>query len=58
MAHMITLPTAEAAVPMAGAQSALKPTPTKIVTAGVTRMSIFVSLLTSLPISAAAMAMR
>ena len=58
VAHMMTLPTADAAAPMAGAHSALRPTPTKIVTAGVTRISTFVSLLTSLPISAAAMAIR
>ncbi len=58
VAHMMRLPTADATAPMDGANSALRPTPTRIVTAGVTRMSIFVSLLTSLPISAAMMAIR
>ena len=38
------LPTAQAAVPMAGRHQAAKPTPTRMVTMGVTRMSIFVSL--------------
>ena len=58
VAHMMTLPTALATAPMLGAQKALRPTPTKIVTAGVTRMSTLVSLLTSLPTSVAMMAMR
>ena len=58
VAHMMRLPTADATAPMDGANSALRPTPTRIVTAGVTRMSIFVSLLTSLPTSAAMMAIR
>ena len=58
VAHMIRLPTADAAAPMAGAHSALSPTPTRIVTAGVTRISTLVSLLTSLPTSAATMAIK
>ncbi len=58
VAHMMTLPTAVAAVPMAGAHSALKPTPTRIVTSGVTRISTFVSLLIALPHSAAIIAIR
>ena len=51
-------PTAEAAVPMAGAHRADRPTPTKMVTRGVTRMSILVSLDTALPSSAAMTAMK
>ena len=58
VAHMIRLPTADAAAPMAGAHTALSPTPTRIVTAGVTRISTLVSLLTSLPTSAATIAIR
>ena len=58
VAHMMMLPTALATAPMDGAHRALRPTPTRIVTAGVTRMSTLVSLLTSLPTSAAMMAMR
>ena len=56
VAHMMACPTAEAALPTGAAISAAKPTPTSTVTMGVTRMSIFVSLLTALPISAATMA--
>ena len=56
VAHMMACPTAEAAVPTGAAISAAKPTPTSTVTMGVTRMSIFVSLLTALPSSAATMA--
>ena len=58
VAHMMRVPTALAAAPMAGANSADRPAPTRIVTAGVTRMSTLVSLLTSLPNSADTMAMR
>ena len=58
VAHSTKLPTEEAAVPMAGAHQADRPTPTRMVTRGVTRMSILVSLLTSLPSSAAMMAMN
>ena len=50
-------PKAPAAVPMGGAIHLASATPTRIVTPGVTRMSIFVSLLTALPHSAAMMAM-
>ena len=56
VAHMMACPTAEAALPTGAAISAAKPTPTSTVTMGVTRMSIFVSLLTALPSSAATMA--
>ena len=56
VAHMMACPTAEAALPTGAAISAAKPTPTSTVTMGVTRMSIFVSLLTALPISAATIA--
>mgnify|MGYP000205316974 CR=1 FL=1 len=56
--HMITLPTAEAAAPMAGANSTLRPVPTRMVTAGVTMISTLVSLLTSLPHSAETMAIK
>ena len=58
VAHMITLPTAEAAAPMAGANSTLRPVPTRMVTAGVTMISTLVSLLTSLPHSAETMAIK
>ncbi len=44
-------------VPMGGAIHLASATPTKMVTAGVTKMSIFVSLLTALPHSAARIAM-
>ena len=58
VAHMMMLPTAVAAVPMAGAHQAESPTPTRMVTRGVTRMSILVSLDTALPNSAAMTAMN
>ena len=58
VAHIITLPTALAAAPMLGAQSTLNPTPARMVTAGVTIISTLVSLLTSLPHSAATMATK
>ncbi len=58
VAHLTKSPTAEAAVPMAGAMRAARPTPERMVTRGVTRMSTLVSLDTSLPISAAMMAMN
>ena len=53
---MMALPTALAAVPMGAAIRAAAPMPQRMVTMGVTRMSIFVSLLTALPISEAMMA--
>ena len=56
VAHMIRSPTFMAALPSAGAHHADRPMPTPIVTSGVIRMSIFVSLLTALPISAERMA--
>lgn len=49
VAWSMTMPKAEAAVPMGGAIHFASATPIRIVTAGVTRMSIFVSLLTALP---------
>ena len=58
VARRVTLPMAVAAVPMAGAVSADRPTPAKTVTRGVARMSTFVSLDTALPHSAAMMAMN
>ena len=57
VALSMTMPKAEAAVPMGGAIHLASATPTRIVTAGVTRMSIFVSLLTALPHSPATTAM-
>ena len=56
VAHMMALPTALAAVPMGAAIRAAAPIPQRMVTMGVTRMSIFVSLLTALPISEVMMA--
>ena len=56
VAHIIILPTFMAAFPRAGAHHAERPTPTPMVTRGVTRISIFVSLETALPISAATIA--
>ena len=53
VAHMISWPTLLAAAPMPGAISSARPTPTKMVTPGVARMSTRVSLLISLPHSAA-----
>ncbi len=58
VAHMITCPTEDAALPIQGAHQAARATPITIVTSGVTRMSIFVSLETSLPHSAANIAMN
>ena len=58
VAHMMKLPTAIAAAPISGAISLVRDTPIKTVTAGVTRMSTFVSLDTALPNSAAMMAIN
>ena len=55
---MISCPKALAAAPMGGAITAASPTPTSTVTAGVTRISILVSLETALPHSAAMMAIN
>ena len=55
---MMALPTEMAAAPMGRATSAAKPMPIRMVTTGVTRMSILVSLLTALPTSAARMATK
>ena len=57
VAHMMRVPTCEAAAPMGAARSIERPTPEKMVTSGVTRMSTLVSLLTALPSSEATMAM-
>ena len=57
VAESIRMPNQLAAVPIGGAISFASATPTRIVTAGVTRISTFVSLLTALPHSAAMMAM-
>ena len=57
VALSMMMPKALAAVPMGGAMSFARATPTRIVMAGVTRMSTLVSLLTALPHSAATMAM-
>lgn len=56
VAHMIRLPTFIAAAPSAGAIATERAIPAPIVTSGVTRISIFVSLLTALPSSAARIA--
>ena len=53
VAHMMMPPIQLAALPMGAATSTASPTPTRIVTMGVTRMSTFVSLETALPNSAA-----
>jgi len=53
---MIALPTALAAAPIAGAHQIESATPTKMVTNGVTIISIFVSLETAFPNSAAKIA--
>ena len=53
VAHMIRFPTELAALPIAGAHQIESREPTKMVTSGVTRISIFVSLETILPHSAA-----
>ena len=58
VAHMISAPTFIAALPRAGAHQADSAMPTPIVTRGVTRISIFVSLETIFPISAAIIAMN
>ena len=57
VARSITRPKALAALPIGGAMSLARATPMKIVTAGVTRMSMRVSFETALPHSAATMAM-
>ena len=54
--RIISWPKALAAPPMGGAMIQAAPTPTRMVTMGVTRMSTFVSLLTALPTSAAMIA--
>ena len=56
VAHIIIFPTFIAALPSAGAHHAESATPTPIVTSGVTRISILVSLDTAFPISEAKMA--
>ncbi len=56
VAHIIIFPTFIAALPSAGAHHADRATPTPIVTSGVTRISILVSLDTAFPISEAKMA--
>ena len=56
VARMMSRPKALAALAMGGAMTQAVPMPTRVVTMGVTRMSIFVSLLTALPHSAAMMA--
>ncbi len=58
VARMMSWPKALAAAAMGGATAQAAPMPTRVVTMGVTRMSIFVSLLTALPHSAARMATR
>ena len=55
---MIMAPTLEAAFPMAGATREASPTPERIVTRGVTRISILVSLETAFPSSDAMIAMK
>ena len=57
VARSMMIPKAEAAVPIGGAISFASATPVIIVTAGVTRRSILVSLLTAFPTSAAIIAM-
>ena len=58
MAHRTKLPTALAAAPMGAATREANPMPASTVTMGVTRMSILVSLETSLPHSAARIATK
>ena len=58
VAHIIKFPTELAAAPIAGAHNTLNPTPTSIVTAGVTRISTFVSFETSFPTSLATIAIK
>ncbi len=57
VAHMISCPRELAAAPIPGASSVESATPVKMVTKGVTRISTFVSLETTLPHSDARMAM-
>ena len=56
VAHLMMVPTEKAAVPMAGAHHMNKRHPVRIVTAGVTRISIFVSFETAFPNSEAKIA--
>ena len=56
VAHLMNRPTALAASPIGSATRYAIPTPTRIVTIGVTMMSTFVSLDTALPNSAPTMA--
>ena len=56
VAQFTAVPTADAALPIGAAIRQERPMPTRMVTMGVTRMSIFVSLDTSLPHSQAIMA--
>ena len=58
VAHLMASPTEVAAVPIGRATSAAKPMPARMVTMGVTRMSILVSLLMALPTSAARIATK
>ena len=58
VAHIIKFPTELAAAPIAGAHNTLNPAPTSIVTAGVTRISTFVSFETSFPTSLATIAIK
>ena len=58
LAHMMTLPTAMAALPSGGAISQERNIPTPMVTRGVTRISTLDSLATTLPNSAAIIAMK
>ena len=58
VAHMMTLPTAMAALPSGGAISQERNMPTPMVTRGVTRISTLVSFETALPNSAAMIAMK
>ena len=56
VAHMMNPPTDDARAPMAGATAIDSPQPARMVTAGVARMSTFVSFDTALPHSDATMA--
>ncbi len=58
MAQRTKVPTEDAAAPMGAATRSETNMPTRTVTMGVTKMSIFVSLDTSLPHSAATMATK
>ena len=53
VAHMMNPPTDEASAPIHGAATSARPQPPRMVTAGVTMMSTFVSLDTALPSSEA-----